>query len=147
MNRYLTLISLLFMLTFWIAGCTTQQPSVTSDSVPVTDYVSLVDNLRTAGATVEFVEEILQPFFSVKGNLIIVNGGHVQVFEYADSGSADTEAALVSPDGSSVGTTMMGWIAAPHFYKTGRLIVLYVGDNTAVINVLEAVIGSQFAGR
>ena len=99
MNRYLTLISILFMLTFWMAGCATQQPPVTSDGGLVTDYVSLVDNLRTAGATVEAAEEILQPFFSVKGNAITINGENVQVFEYSDSGSADTEAALVSLDG------------------------------------------------
>ena len=133
----------------WSIGCAGQQPPPPppSHGGPVTDYVSLIDNLRAAGATVEPAGEVSQPFFSVKGNAITVNGENVQVFEYADAATADTEAALVSPDGSSVGTTMISWVAAPHFYKTGRLIVLYVGDDTAVINVLEDVLGAQFAGR
>jgi hypothetical protein len=38
-------------------------------------------------------------------------------------------------------------VATPHFYKAGRLIVLYVGDSTGVTNVLEAELGQQFAGR
>ncbi len=157
MKRYLALISIFFMLTAWSTGCAGQQPPaspplsppppVVSHGGPVTDYVSLIDNLRAAGATVEPAGEVTQPFFSVKGNVITVNGGRVQVFEYADTAAADTEAALVSPDGSSIGTTMVGWVAAPHFYKTGRLIALYVSDDTAVINVLEAVLGTQFAGR
>ena len=147
MNRYLALISIVFMLTAWSTGCAGQQPPVVSHGGPVTDYISLIDNLRAAGATVEPAGEITQPFFSVKGQIITVNGGSVQVFEYTDTASADAEAALVSPDGSSVGTTMIGWVAAPHFYRAGKLIVLYVGDSTAVTGALEAALGPQFAGR
>ena len=121
-------------------------PSIVSHGGPVTDFVSLVDNLRAAGATVEPAGEVSQPFFSVEGQVITVNGEDVQVFEYADAASADVEAALVSPDGSSVGTTMVLWIATPHFYQTGQLIVLYVGDSAAVIDALEEVLGPQFAG-
>ena len=127
-------------------GCTSQKPPV-SHGGPVTDHVSLVDNLRQAGATVEPAGEVSQPFFAVAGNIIVVNGGDVQVFEYADAAAAEAEAALVSPDGSSVGTSMIGWVASPHFYKAGRLIVLYVGDSEAVTDVLESVLGQQFAGR
>ena len=157
MKHYLALITVIFMLAMWSTGCTSPQPPptpqpsppppVVSHGGPVTDYVSLFDNLRAAGATVEPAGDISQPFFSVTGNAITVNGENVQVFEYTDAAVADAEALLVSADGSSVGTTMVNWVAAPHFYKTGKLIVLYVGDNTAVINVLEAVLGPQFAGR
>ncbi len=154
MKHYLALIMVIFMLTVLGIGCAGPQPPaseptppVVSHGGPVTDYISLIDNLRAAGATVEPAGEISQPFFSVEGNAITVNGENVQVFEYADTAAAEAEATLVSPDGSSVGTTMVGWIATPHFYKAGRLIVLYVGDNAPVVNVLEAVLGSQFAGR
>ncbi len=120
---------------------------IVSHGGPTSDYVSLIDNLRAAGATVEPAGEVVnQPFFSVTGNIITVNGGDVQVFEYADAAAADTEAALVSPDGYSVGLSMISWVATPHFYQADRLIVLYVGDSTDVINVLEAELGQQFAG-
>lgn len=122
-------------------------PPVVSHGGPVTDYVSLFDNLRAAGASVTPAGEVSQPFFSVTGNAITVDGGNVQVFEYADNEEADAQAALVSPDGSSIGTTMASWIAPPHFYQAGKIIVLYVGDDTTLINVLESVMGPQFAGR
>ncbi len=149
MKSKLVLVGALVVILVLIAygiGCADEKPPV-SHGEPVTDYVSLVDNLRAVEATVEPAGDISQPFFSVEGLVITVNGGDVQVFEYADADAADAEAALVSPDGSSIGTTMAGWVAPPHFYKAGRLIVLYVGESEAIIDILESVLGPQFAGR
>ncbi len=125
----------------------TGTPVAVSHGGPVVDNVSLIDNLRAAGATVEPAGEIEQPFFSVKGQSIRVNGGDVQVFEYADASAANADAALVAPDGGSVGTTMVMWVEAPHFYKTGKLIALYVGTDSNLTGVLESVMGPQFGGR
>lgn len=124
----------------------TEDLSIVSHGGPVKDYLSLIDNLRANGALVNPSGDISQPFFSIKGQKITVNGDDVQVFEYPDAVAADAEAALVSPDGSSIGTTMVNWVASPHFYKKDKLIVLYVGDTTAIINVLVAVLDPQFAG-
>lgn len=146
-SHYLLPIIATLMLVIYSTGCAGEEPPPPSYSGPVTDYVSLLDNLRSAGATVKAAGEVTQPFFSVKGRVITVNDGDVQVFEYGDATTADTEAALVSPDGSSVGTSMVSWVAPPHFYKMGKLVVLYVGESEAVIDVLENVIGPQFAGR
>jgi hypothetical protein len=112
-----------------------------------TDYADLVDSVRAAGARVETAGEVDQPFFSVKGRMITVHGEDVQVFQYPDATGADAEAALVSPDGSAVGTTTLHWIGSPHFYKKGRLLVLYVGDTARVLKALEAALGRQFAGK
>jgi hypothetical protein len=65
----------------------------------------------------------------------------VQVFEYQDADAVQADAELVSPDGSSVGTSMVTWIDTPHFYRKGKLIV----GSEGVISMLEAVMGSQFA--
>ena len=142
MKRYLFSIVGLFLVAGLAVGCI----RTSAGGGSVTDLASLTDDLRAAGATVEPAGEVSQPFFSVEGQVITVNGEDVQVFEYADAASADAEAALVSPDGSSVGTTMVLWIATPHFYRAGQLIVIYVGDSTAVTDALEAVLGPQFAG-
>jgi len=119
----------------------------TSHGGPVIDYVSLVDNLRLTGATVNPVGEVEQPFFSVKGFVIQVNNDDVQVFEYSDANAAENEAKSISPDGSSVGTSMPFWVAPPHFYKVEKLIVLYIGENEDTIGILDSVLGPQFAGR
>ena len=118
---------------------------------------SLMDDLGSAGAT---VEELTGPLsrhgFSVGGRRIAVNGETIHGYVFADASTADTEAAFVSPDGWTISVplergvireTINEWLGPPHFYKKGRLIVVYIGDNTAVIDALEGVLGPQFAGE
>jgi hypothetical protein len=112
-----------------------------------TDYRSLVDALQAEGATVEPGGAVAQPFFAVEPQVITVNGAQVQVYEFTDTASAEAAAARVSADGSTVGSTMITWIAPPHFYRSGRLVVLYVGDNEVVLSLLQSVLGEQFAGQ
>jgi hypothetical protein len=110
------------------------------------DYAGLIKSLRAAGAPVERRGGVEQPFFSVDGKMVEVHGEDVQVFEYSDAAAAEAEAALVSSSGSTVGTTKIQWVGPPHFFRKGRLIALYVGDNGRVLKALEAVLGPQFAG-
>ncbi len=113
---------------------------------PVKDLKGLIGGLRAGGARVRRAGRVSQPFFSVRGRALTMHGEQVQVFEYANAEAAEREARLVDPSGSSVGTSMMSWTGPPHFYKGGRLIVLYVGGNRGVIRALESALGPQFAG-
>lgn len=129
-----------------LASCESQEGSPTSKEGIVMDYDILVESLQDAGAIVEPTGNGNQPFFTPQGQVITVDGQDVQVFEYSTAAGAKAEADLVSPDGTSVGTSMMTWIATPHFYKSGRLIVLYVGDLSDTITILNGALGPQFAG-
>jgi hypothetical protein len=129
-----------------LAACKNQeQPADTQEGI-VTDSDSLVTTMQAAGASVEPAGTVEQPFFTPLGQVITIDGQDVQVFEYDSLADADAESDLVTPDGSSVGTSIMSWIATPHFYKSGRVIVLYVGDQNDTIDALEAALGIQFAG-
>ncbi|HWW74513.1 MAG TPA: hypothetical protein VNZ44_03905 [Pyrinomonadaceae bacterium] len=81
------------------------------------------------------------------GSALTADGDNIQVFRYATAGAAAREAARINPDGSGGATSTAMWIAPPHFYRKGRLIVLHVGSNAAVQNALVALLGPQFAGR
>jgi hypothetical protein len=106
---------------------------------------ALIDALQLAGQTVEIAGPVDQPFFSVPGQIIVVNGQDVQVFEYPDGAAAQAEAAQISPDASSVGTSIVSWAATPHFYAQDRVIVLYVGDDHAVVDALNDILGQPVA--
>ncbi len=122
-------------------------PSDGSDDGVVSDYASLVNALRAAGAAVNPAGAVLQPFFAPQGQVLSVGGEDVQVFEFASAEEADTVTQSISADGSSIGTSIVEWIAPPHFYKAGKLIVIYVGSDSGVISALQEAMGAQFAGR
>ncbi len=130
-------------------------PAAVSHGGPVKDYVSLVDSLRAAGATVDPAGTTSESFFAPQGQRLTVNGEGVQAFEFGSAEEADAGAEGVSASGSSIVTTfadgtgkssMITWVESPHFYKAGKLIVLYVGCDSDVIDVLQETMGPQFAG-
>lgn len=143
MQNCILLVNACLFSIFAFTACNTEPEE---DNLPTLDYLSLVDSLHTAGATVAPAGELSQPFFSVQVRLIKVNGADVQVLEYAHVNDTKDEAEKISSDGQWVGDTHVNWVDVPHFFSQGRLIVLYVGDESVIIKLLEAVLGSQFAG-
>lgn len=125
-----------------------QRPSRVKKPGGVSELDTLIARLRKSGRIkVQRGGEVSQPFFTAKGRLLKLDGEDVQVFEYPTEEQAGLEAGRVAPGGSGVGTSMPMWIAPPHFYRTGRLIALYVGENGVVISALENALGPQFAGK
>jgi hypothetical protein len=144
-------IGLPLLLAFLISGCANTSfaasPASTAEPLAVADKASLTAALEAGGATVETGESVLQPFFTPEGIILKVNGADVQVFEYESPEEMENEASQVSSDGGSIGTSLVAWLDAPHFYKAGRIIVLYVGSDAAVLDLLEGAIEPQFAGQ
>src|SRR3990170_4326234 len=117
------------------------QPKLPSSDEPiipfdgmVTDYSSLVDAISSRGVLVESIK------------VISVGGADIQVFEFQSESDAKTASLTVSKDGTEIGTSIIRWIDTPHFYTNGKLIVLYVGHNPEIVNLLESFLGKQFAG-
>ena len=107
-------------------------------------YASLFGQLRAQGAKVKpSSERVSQPFFSVKGRILMIDGQAAQVFAFANAATAAAEARRVG----ARATTSAAWIAPPHFFHGGKLIVLYVGGDQSILKILTAVLGPQFAGQ
>ena len=78
--------------------------------------------------------------------VININGESVQVFGYATKAAAEADASRVTADGTTIGTSKPTWIATPHFFRSGKLIVLYLGSNQDIVDLLQTTLGNQFAG-
>jgi len=113
----------------------------------VADHGALIGALRAAGAKVVQEQMLRQPFFDVEARILEVDGEGVQVFEYGDAATTAAQAARVSSDGSQIGTSKPLWVGPPHFYRKGRLLVLYVGEDTRTLERLACLLGPPFAGR
>ena len=108
---------------------------------------ALAARLNAAGLAVVRAGRVDQPFFSVRGEILAAGSSQIQVFVFASAAAASAVAATVSADGGSIATTQVMWVAPPHFYRSGELIVLYVGSEANVLTALVRVLGPQFAGR
>ncbi|HWP78395.1 MAG: hypothetical protein AB1299_05910 [Thermoproteota archaeon] len=112
----------------------------------VSDYSSLVEAIKSRGVLVEPVDELDDSPFSTTTKVISVGGADVQVYEFHSESDAGTASLTVSEDGTEIGTSIIQWIDVPHFYTKGKIIVLYVGQNPEITNLLESLLGTQFAG-
>lgn len=76
-----------------------------------------------------------------------MNGDNIQIVESGLTVLADYEASKVAPDGMGVGgASHIAWLAPPHFYTSGWIIVLYLGAHRAVMQPLIFVLCASFAG-
>lgn len=118
----------------------------------VVDTESLVKALEACGADVQETRGVEQPFLKPEsGTGLRITGAGIsqpadlQVFEYGDAAQASADAAQIGPDGNPK-TMMILWIEPPHFFQAERIIVLYIGTDQAVIDLLTTVLGPPFAG-
>lgn len=112
-----------------------------------TELRSLIKKLRSQGAKVTLTSErVEQPFFSVPARILNINDVGIQVFQYSSRSATNKEAMLVSADGMAIGGSKPSWMAPPHFFKSGRLLVVYVGDDQKILALLQSALGKQFAG-
>lgn len=115
----------------------------------VAETERLIQTLCINGATViheGVMPQIANPILHAPGVLLKVNGATVQVYEYPDEAAAQEAIAPIAPDGSGIGPALIDWMESPHFFSTGRIVVLYIGDDPDVYAALEAALGPQVAG-
>jgi hypothetical protein len=111
---------------------------------------SLAEELREEGMTVNVAtaQNSSTPIFpSATAYTLSVNGQDIQAYEYADEDAAEQDEADISPDGSTVGGSSIAWVGSPHFYRMDNVILVYLGNNPAIIEALEDVAGPPFAGQ
>lgn len=83
-------------------------------------------------------------YFSVPSRDVRMGEARLKAFEYDALANANRDASLVSREGQPNPTARIGWISAPHFFRRGRLIVLYVGCDQVVLRTLAEVLGPAF---
>jgi hypothetical protein len=120
----------------------------------VTDRTSLVDALETAGFTVVQSEgnPANSPFTMIHVPFphgfaqLSLDSQELSVYEFPDPDTAERAEDAVSPDGWGVAGSRFQWTGAPHFWLSGRVIVLYLGEDWAFVEKMSQILGVQFAG-
>ena len=121
-------------------------PDVSMNVSEVYNYSSFIDGLEKNGASMELVEILEDTPFSIPGFVVLVNGEHIQVYEFFSETKTLEASLLISQDGTEIRTSVIRWIDEPHFYSKGNVIVQYIGHNPEMLNLLDSLLGNQFAG-
>jgi len=124
------------------------------DGRPVLGLASTADELiaalRERGYAIEDTGVVRQPFLRTDGRLYRISGGglaqpvELQVYGYAEEATAAEDAASIGPDGQPEGA-IVDWVAPPYFYRSWRVLAIYVGDSQAALQVLNDLLGPPFA--
>lgn len=135
-----------------IAACGNESPSEGREVIdradeiePGTPTFGVYNALKAMGTPVEVGGEVRQPFFEDRGRILRVNGAEVELFEFDSKEDADEAAEQIGAAGTISGQP--AWSAPPHWYRTDRVLMLYLGSDPSVRAALEAAAGSQFAGQ
>ena len=132
-------------------------PSPASNGDPIDEFVS---QLRSHGLVAEIGGEVDQPFLHVnRGQSVHVQSARVQpadlqVYPYPTVASAAADARRFRPDGSIeevlpgglIRRVIPEWIAPPHVYQQGQLLVIYVGADSTLLATLAGILGSPTVG-
>ncbi len=109
-----------------------------SHSGPVRDYVSLVDALRAKSAMVVPGSTTEAVTYSVKGQMLKINGEDMLVYEF-DTAEAAKNAYYDK-------NKIIDWVPETRIYLKERLIVTYAGGHQSINNLLTSVLGKPVFG-
>ena len=135
-------------------GCAVTIPGTGGPATSGYDFDSLVSDLRFAGASLEVTDDVWDSNVfddEVQAQAINIDGARATVLTYVNA-AAESEALRISPDGSAIAGTYPGvaqfveWADIPHVFKKGKLILYCIGNDKHVLEILEYVLGPQFAG-
>jgi hypothetical protein len=106
----------------------------------------LLGAIEAAGADVRVIGPFSTEPLGGDGIALCVDAQQVQVYVFPSPEASQAFADQVDPeDPSSIGTTMVSWSGDPRFWRSERLIVLYLGKDVAVDAGLRANLGTPFA--
>lgn len=129
------------------APSATPGASASPDAPSDDPAAALAAALQAAGSTVKVLGAFNTTPLGGRGvRLCLVAGQEVSVYAYETEGHAVAAAAGIDPgDPSKVGNAVVAWAGNPKFWQRDRVIVLYLGNETAVEARITSVLGEPFA--
>ncbi len=137
-------------------------------SVSTDTFSKVYSDIKNAlnKANFEFEEAYAEPLAS--GKLGFFNGTEkmytlnlkssdfngITFYKFKSQEAAQSAKNGISSDGSSItididgqtAATLISWTGAPHWYIYNDTLILYVGENNDILNIVESICGYSFAG-
>lgn len=126
-------------------------PTVPASDQNPSGYAAVKAAIEANGGVVAESGQEPSGIFSHTYTTVLVNGETVQVYEFDSASAASAAAVTVSSDGTTItsGDTppiAIDFLNQPHYFQQGEVIVVYTGDDDAVVSLLRDTLGEEFAG-
>lgn len=104
-------------------------------------------DLESKGYKLTEVEDS-KSLFSVKNDDYTLNGDKISIYEYDENDKDKLEGDLktITDNGMIINGAKVSWTNAPHFYKKGRIIVVYDGNNESILTALKEILNKPLLG-
>jgi hypothetical protein len=147
MRPFYTLAAFLLVVALSSAACDSSPNSdITAPTEVTFNLADLAEILFARGVPIEVGDEEVVDSFPIPVRHFTVYDDDVLVLEFVGPNTAAAFASTISSDGTTVNGREVDWPATPHFFLSGQVIVLYLGDDPRVVFAIQEVMGSQFAG-
>lgn len=87
-------------------------------------------------------------YFSVDSNTYEIDGDNLAVYEYGENDTEvmKTDINSITNEGAKINNKDVNWKSNPHVYKKGRVVAIYDGDNSKILDTLKNVLGDPILG-
>lgn len=85
----------------------------------------------------------------IDGKQVILQDTEIVVYSYKNSEEMEKSTSLLNEDATTINKEQpieIEWPKNPHFYKKGKIIVQYIGEDEEIVTDLDKIMGKQFAG-
>lgn len=109
------------------------------------------NDLKSRGYVFE-VQDFQKDFLPSERKKLAFDNEDILIFVnvYKSNQAMEIDAQNISIDGCSYKTEKSGinvsWVAPPHFFKKGNIIVQYIGEDDILVSDLSDILGDEFAG-
>lgn len=111
--------------------------TVTIITPNLTDYERFINDLNNE-VSVSASGSISQPFIPVNGTLLNADGEQLQVYQFANE-------SVVNDFINNIGSASINW-TTPHLFNQSSLLIIYLGNATSTLSILNSLTGPQAAG-
>ncbi|MGH9462303.1 MAG: hypothetical protein ACRD1X_13870 [Vicinamibacteria bacterium] len=147
MRPFHTLAGFLLVVALSSAACDSSPNSdITAPTEVTFNLADLAEIIFARGYPIEVGDEGVIEFLPIPVRHFTVFGEDVLVLEFVGPNTAAAFASTISPDGTTVNGREVDWPATPHFFLSGQVIAIYLGNDLSTISALQEIMGPQFAG-
>lgn len=128
----------LVMIMVFIVGCTPK-----SEEFSINDFAYSMEERNYEFEIMNAEDD----FLSGDRKILKVDKEQIDIYVYKDSKAMEKDASCignVSEYNNEKESVKVDWVAIPHFFKNGNIIVIYVGENIEIINSLTEIFGREF---